>query len=140
MILVRGGLLCILACILSMPVPTVAAEGTGPAGGAGRLDYTAMITKLAILVGHAEQCGEWLNDYGTEALESPACKELQQGFYGEWGDRDTLREIIAREYRDVEQGRRPCDGDCADRLQRIEELRVTLTYYLDYIDFMKELQ
>ena len=104
------------------------------------LDYTALIAKLAVLVGHADQCGSWLNDYGADALESPACKDLLNGFYANWPDRDSLREIVANEYAAVEQGLRQCDSDCADRLQRIEELRVTLTYYLDYIDFMKELQ
>ena len=130
----------VLSAGLMLAMSAGAADGTRPSGRASIVDYTAMITKLAILVGHAEQCGDWLNDYGAEALKSPACKDLQSGFYAEWPDRETLREIIAREYEAVEQGRRPCDSDCADRLQRIEELRVTLTYYLDYIDYMKELQ
>ncbi len=125
---------------LLLVMSAAVADGARPSRPAPAIDYTALITKLAILVGHAEQCGDWLNDYGAEALESPACKALLKGFYAEWPDRETLREIIGREYEAVEQGRRPCDSDCADRLQRIEELRVTLTYYLDYVDYMKELQ
>ncbi len=122
---------------LSLTGAVSAADEQAPAG---KLDYTKLIATLAVLVGHADQCGTWLNDYGADALESPACKNLIDGFYANWPDRETLRQIVADEYAAVEQGLRACDSDCADRLQRIEELRVTLTYYLDYVDFMKELQ
>ncbi len=132
----RSSCTLLLAALLAVGQVTAAEQS----GATKPLDYTALIAKLAVLVGHADQCGSWLNDYGAEALESPACKDLVNGYYANWPDRDSLRVIVANEYAAVEQGLRQCDSDCADRLQRIEELRVTLVYYLDYIDFMKELQ
>ncbi len=108
-------------------------------GEDGKVDYTLLISKLAVLIDPAERCGELLNSFGKRALSAPPCKVFHDGFYKEWPDRDTLRSVLAAEFAAVEQGRRPCDEDCRARLQRIEELRVTLTYYLDYMDFVVEM-
>jgi len=86
----------------------------------------------------ADQCGEQLNYYGKNALKAKPCEAFRSGFYKEWPNREALRDLLAHEFADVEQGRRPCDEDCRVQLQRIEELRVTLTYYLDYMDFVAE--
>ncbi len=102
------------------------------------IDYTSLISKLAVLVGLADQCGEQLNYYGKDALKATPCASFKTGFYKEWPDRESLRDLLAQEFSAVEQGHRACDEDCQVQLQRIEELRVTLTYYLDYMDFVSE--
>lgn|GEM_PF-3554308 len=125
------------ACLMSF---AVAAAETDTKAKSSNLDYTVLITKLAVLVGQADRCGELLNNYGKKALKSPPCEEFHKGFFSEWAGRDELRAILAAEFEAVEQGRRPCDEACSAQLQRIEELRVTLTYYLDYMDFVVEME
>lgn len=126
-------ILCFLAgCLFSFSASAAEKQGGG-------MDYTAMITKLAVLVEQADRCGELLNNYGKKGLKSPPCEEFHNGFYKEWSGRDELRSILASEFEAVEQGRKSCDEACSAQLQRIEELRVTLTYYLDYMDFVVEM-
>jgi hypothetical protein len=123
-------------CLISVSV--FAADVPGETGD--DIDYTVMITKLAVLVDQADRCGEFLNNFGKKALKSPPCEEFHKGFYKEWAGRDELRAILAAEFEAVEQGKRACDEACSAQLQRIEELRVTLTYYLDYMDFVVEME
>ena len=99
---------------------------------------TEMITQLAVLTELASQCGEQLNNYGKDATTGKECAEFDRKFHVRWESRDKLRDEIAELFRVVENGEQPCDDTCAAQVQRIEELRVTNTYYLDYIDFWKE--
>jgi len=132
----RAILSFLAGCLISV---SVCAEDMGDGTG-DDIDYTIMITKLAVLVEQADRCGEYLNNFGKRALKSPPCEEFHKGFYNEWAGRDELRAILAAEFEAVEQGRRACDDACSAQLQRIEELRVTLTYYLDYMDFVVEME
>jgi len=128
----------VLAIALLLCLSTTLADEQSQKNSVQKIDYTDLISKLAVLVGLADQCGEQLNYYGKDALKAKTCKAFKTGFYKEWADRETLRDLLAQEFAAVEQGRRSCDEDCRVQLQRIEELRVTLTYYLDYIDFVAE--
>lgn len=99
---------------------------------------TGLITQLATLTGLAGQCGEQLDYYGKDAVAGKECAEFNKQFYALWPGRDQLREEIAELIRVVESGEQPCDDICTSQVQRIEELRVTVTYFLDYFDFWKE--
>ena len=99
---------------------------------------TEMISQLAVLTELASQCGEQLNNFGKDATTGKECAEFDKKFHSRWETREQLRDEIAAVFKAVENGEQPCDETCASQVQRIEELRVTNTYYLDYIDFWKE--
>jgi len=109
-----------------------------PLQAADETRITEMIKELAQLTALAEVCGEELNNWGNKALESEACKNFSTRFYKAWPDREALLNEVADLFSRIESGSLACDDSCRDRLQRVEELRVTVTYYLDYMDFVKE--
>ena len=99
---------------------------------------TEMIKELARLTALAEACGGEMNNWGKKAVDGEACKAFTTRFYAAWPDRETLMAEVADYFDRVESGAMECDSGCRDRLQRVEELRVTVTYYLDYMDFVQE--
>lgn len=100
---------------------------------------TELIKILARLTDMGEACGEHLNYFGKKAaLEGAYCREFSQVFYENWPSREALLQTIADYKLRLDQGQYVCER-CQFMLERAEELRITVTYYLDYIDFMKEL-
>lgn len=111
---------------------------TGTAAGEdvdGRIKE--LISKLATLTDMADGCGEHMNYYGKKALTGEVCKEFKQAFYAEWPSREALQQEVSDYVLRLEQGKLKCEN-CRVMLQRVEELRITVTYYLDYMDFVKE--
>ncbi len=96
-----------------------------------------LIKTLALLTDKADACGEHMNYFGKKALEGEVCKEFHQDFFDIWPSREALQDLVADYTLRLQQGDFQCDN-CDVMLQRVEELRITITYYLDYIDFMKE--
>ncbi len=98
---------------------------------------TQLIITLAKLSDMAEACGEHMNYFGKKALDGAVCKEFKQAFFDHWSSRKALeREVIDHADR-LESGQLICER-CALMLERIDELRVTVTYHLDYMDFIAE--
>ncbi len=98
---------------------------------------TQLIITLAKLTDMADACGEHMNYFGKKALEGAVCKEFKQEFTDHWNSREALQlEVADYAYR-LEEGQYVCER-CQLMLQRVEELRITVNYYLDYMDFMAE--
>lgn len=101
-----------------------------------RSEILALITELARLTDMADACGEHMNYFGKKALEGAVCKEFEQAFYQRWASREALQQVVSDYTVRLEQGAFSCDN-CDVMLQRAEELRITVTYYLDYMDFVR---
>lgn len=99
---------------------------------------TDLIKRLAILTDMADGCGEQLNYYGKKALEGKLCVKFKSDFVAQWPTREALQKEIEDYTIRLNNGTLKCEK-CPIVLQRAEELRITLTYYLDYLDYMKEL-
>ncbi len=95
-----------------------------------------LIKDLARLTDMADACGEHMNYFGKKALEGEVCKEFDQGYHALWPSRAALQQVVADYTIRLQQGEYVCDT-CEVMLQRVEELRITVTYYLDYMDFVK---
>lgn len=102
-----------------------------------RAEIMELVKILAHLTDKADACGEHMNYFGKKALEGAVCKEFHQGFFELWPSREALQDLVADYVMRLQGGEYQCDN-CDVMLQRIEELRITITYYLDYMDFMKE--
>ena len=98
---------------------------------------TQLIKTLATLTDMAEACGEHMNYFGQKALQGAVCKEFKQEFTNHWASREILELEVADYVDRLEQGQYVCER-CQLMLQRVEELRITVTYYLDYMDFIDE--
>ncbi len=99
---------------------------------------TNLIKSLAVLTDMADGCGEQMNYYGKKALEGELCTKFRRGFATQWPSREALQEEVITYARHLDEGSLKCDN-CRLVLQRVEELRITVTYYLDYMDYMQEL-
>jgi hypothetical protein len=100
-------------------------------------EITTMIKDLAMLTDMADACGEHMNYYGKKALEGEVCKKFDKAFHDKWPSRAALQDIVL-DYSDrLHRGEYVCES-CEMMLQRVDELRITITYYLDYMDFVKE--
>jgi len=108
-----------------------------PAKAAEAEQITQLIITLAKLTDMADACGEHMNYFGKKALEGAVCKEFKQEFADHWESREALQFEVADYSYQLETGQFVCDR-CKLMLQRVEELRITITYYLDYMDFMAE--
>lgn len=124
----------ILSCITLLSSTAFANSQPEPVE-AGQI--TQLIITLAKLTDMADACGEHMNYFGKKALEGAVCKEFKQEFTDHWPSREALQlEVIGYTNR-LETGQLVCER-CKLMLQRVEELRITVTYYLDYMDFMAE--
>jgi len=100
-------------------------------------ELTQLISTLAKLTDMADACGEHMNYYGKKALEGAVCKEFGQAFYEIWPNRESLQQKVEDYTLRIELEEPTCDL-CKIMLLRVEELRITVVYYLDYMDFIKE--
>ena len=126
-----------LFLVMTLTLGTVQAQPKAQATSPEQIKIMELIKNLAKLTDMADACGEHMNFFGKKALEGEVCKEFKQGFYDLWPSREALQlEVADYTYR-LEQGEYKCET-CDVMLQRAEELRITVTYYLDYMDFLNE--
>lgn len=98
----------------------------------------ALHSRLDSVADLAFSCEESLHRLGKKALEAEGCNRFITQFVESWGDRETLQRTVNSFTRAVEHGRMPCDSRCLDMLRRTEELRIGITYVLDYAQFTAE--
>ncbi len=116
----------------------VSMVGYGQEGATEEQKITDLIKNLAVLTDLADGCGEQMNYYGKKALQGKLCNQFRNDFTALWPSREALQEVVVNYTNRLDKGTLKCDS-CRLVLQRAEELRITLTYYLDYMDYMKEL-
>jgi len=98
---------------------------------------TQLIITLAKLSDMADACGEHMNYFGKKALEGAVCKEFKQEFSNHWASREALQLEVIDYTNRLEAGQYVCER-CKLMLERVEELRISITYHLDYMDFIAE--
>ncbi len=94
-----------------------------------------LIAQLANLAAEADNCERQLTFYARKGLESEACRNFKKNYYAQWADREALQEEILAYVLRSEAGEFVCDERCRDMLMRCEELRITIAYVLDYMEF-----
>lgn len=94
-----------------------------------------LIAQLANLAVEADHCEQQLTFFARKGLESKACKDFKKNYYSLWADREALQEEILDYVLRSEAGEFVCDERCRNMLMRCEELRITITYVLDYMEF-----
>jgi len=104
-----------------------------------RTSLVMLLTELAETAGMGSACEEVLHELGKDALTTEPCRRFTERYRSLWGDRETLQRSILTFARRAETGQMPCDRQCHDMLRRCEELRVGITYVLDYVDFFREM-
>ena len=103
---------------------------------AEKAEILDLIKTLARLTDMADACGEHINFFGKKALEGEVCQEFNQAYHDQWPTRAALQQQVSDYTVRLQKGDYICDT-CEVMLQRVEELRITVTYYLDYMDFVK---
>ncbi len=116
----------------------VSMAGYGQESATEEQKITDLIKNLAVLTDLADGCGEQMNYYGKKALEGKLCKQFKSDFSAQWPSREALQDVVVNYTSRLNKGTLECDH-CRLVLQRVEELRITLIYYLDYMDYMKEM-
>ena len=116
----------------------VSAVGNSQESAAEEQKITDLIKTLAVLTDMADGCGEQMNYYGKKALQGKLCNQFRNDFAAQWPSREALQDVVVDYTVRLDKGTLKC-GNCRLVLQRVEELRITLTYYLDYMDYMKEM-
>lgn len=116
----------------------VSTAGHSQDGATEEQKITSLIKSLALLTDMADGCGEQMNYYGKKALQGELCTKFKKSFYAQWPSREALQEEVVNYIDRLDSGEFKCDN-CRVVLQRVEELRITVTYYLDYMDYMGEL-
>jgi hypothetical protein len=125
----------IFLCAVMMLISTA---GYSQGGAPEEQRITELIKSLALLTDAADGCGEQMNYYGKKALQGELCTRFKNSFYAQWPNRDALQEEVISYTDSLDSGVFKCDN-CRVVLQRVEELRITVTYYLDYMEFLGEL-
>lgn len=96
-----------------------------------------LVNTLAELSEMGEACGEHMNYFGKKALQGAVCKKFKQEYYDYWPSRKALLLEVNDHKQRQELGEYSCDP-CQEMLKQAEELRIFVTYYLDYMDFWYE--
>ena len=99
---------------------------------------TDLIKSLALLTDMADGCGEQMNYYGKKALQGEFCTKFKKSSYARWPSREALQEEVLNYISRLDNGEFKCEN-CRVMLPRVEELRINVTYYLDYMDYLSEL-
>lgn len=97
-----------------------------------------LISQMANMSVMADRCEQKLLPFGKAALESEECASYKKSFYEQWPSREALQLEILDIVNKIEQGELSCDERCNNMLLRSEELRISVTYILDYMDFLAE--
>ncbi len=116
----------------------LSAVGHSQNGPTEEQKITDMIKRLAILTDMADGCGEQMNYYGRKALQGELCTQFKKDFYAHWPSREVLLNEVVDYANRLDSGALKCEN-CRVVLQRAEELRITVIYYLDYMEYMEEL-
>jgi hypothetical protein len=102
-------------------------------------DVRGLYSDLADISGMANRCEEDLKNFAKRALEeSPACRQFSRRFGERFSDRASLLAEVAAFTDRSERGELACDRQCVEMLRKCEEMRIGVTYVLDYMDFVKE--
>lgn len=94
-----------------------------------------LIAQMANLAAEADKCEQQLTYFARKGLESPQCRIFKKNYYAQWPDRKALQEEILSYVIRSERGEYVCDERCRMMLMRCEELRISITYVLDYMEF-----
>jgi len=98
-------------------------------------ELITLIATLANMAVEADNCEKQLTNFGKKGLESPDCRSFKKAYYSYWPDRESLQEEILSYVLRSEAGEIDCDERCVNMLMRSEELRITIVYILDYMEF-----
>ena len=123
-------LVCIAAAII------IAAPGNA----ADDSRTLALITTLSNLNAQGARCGDELDINGYEAISGATCTRFTKNFQASWRDSDLMDKEVAAYMEPLETGDPPCDQACLSTLQHIDQLKTLVHYYLDYIDYLIELE
>lgn len=104
-----------------------------------RTDLGMLLNELSATSDLASNCESALHEIGKDALGTETCGRFVERYERLWGDRETLKRSVLTFARLIQNGHMPCDPRCQDMLRRSEDLRVSITYVLDYMDFMRTL-
>jgi hypothetical protein len=100
-------------------------------------ELVTLIAELANLDALAQHCEEDMMNFGKDALRKDMCANFVS-HYGElWPNQDALSNQILDFAKRSERGEITCDDTCRSMLRRCEELRITISYVFDYIDYVK---
>lgn len=100
-------------------------------------ELTTLIAELANLDALAKRCEEDMMTFGKDALHKEMCTNFT-GHYAElWPSHDALSNQILDFALRAERGEISCDDNCRSMLMRCEELRISIRYVFDYIDYVK---
>ncbi len=94
-----------------------------------------LIAEMANLAVEADNCEQQLTYFARKGLNSPQCRSFKKNYYGQWPDRESLQDEILSYVIRAEQGEYVCDERCRSMLTRCEELRISIAYVLDYMEF-----
>lgn len=115
-------------------------HGTAKAGNGDYYpELITLIAELANLGVMADRCEQQLINFGARALRAEECASFTNRYHELWPDRAALQEEILEFAKRSERGDFVCDARCRSMLLRCEELRIAVTYVLDYMDFAAEM-
>jgi hypothetical protein len=102
-------------------------------------EVDGLYSDLSSLTDVAGRCEEDLKNFAKRALEeSPSCRQFAQRFGERFTDRSALLAEVSQVTDRSARGELACDRPCQEMLKKCEEMRIGLTYLLDYMDFVKE--
>ena len=117
----------------------VCAGQAAPAQEKTVADVHILFSDLTDLSNVANRCEEDLKNFAKRALdESPSCRQFAHRFGDRFADRATLLAEVTEFTDRSERGDLACDRQCQDMLRKCEEMRIGVTYVLDYMDFVRE--
>ena len=130
--------------ISAIALAAIAFLGSAPAPSAAEKSeyYPELITLIAELANlgvMGNRCETQLINFGKAAVTGDECAGFTKRYYEHWADRAALQQEILEFAKRSERGEFDCDARCRSMLMRCEELRIAVTYVLDYMDFAKEM-
>lgn len=94
------------------------------------------IKELAVVSDQGEACNEHMNYYAAKALEGAVCQEFKAAFAERWQTPANLMQVWDEHNQRVSGLREDCEN-CQVMIQTADEMRVKITYFLDYMEFIK---
>ncbi len=110
-----------------------------PAHALDDMLLAAQIDTLKQMTALGRRCSDRLDIDGKAAATGGVCGEYAEKFHVLWQSRNGLDGQINDLVAPYRNGGKACDGRCADVLVQIDQLKTTVIYYLDYIDFLKDM-
>lgn len=100
-------------------------------------ELITLLAELANLDALAKRCEEDMMNHGKDALRKEMCANFTSHYAELWPGDDDLSNQILEFARRAEDGAITCDDNCRSMLRRCEELRISIHYVFDYIDYLK---